>query len=91
MKRPKRIISLILTFAAVVTPFNYSAHAVSENTSTLSKETTSFYDYWKEKYLAENTYVSGENNTMYSTVNRHMPKQDMKYLSLFPKRTAMVF
>lgn len=61
MKKSKKIIALILTFATVVTPFTCSAHAIEENAGTLSKETTNFYDYWKEKYLAQDPYIKSEN------------------------------
>lgn len=60
MKRFKKIAALITAGTIIFSSFAYSAYAVEEDADTLSKETISFYDYWKEKYLAQDNYITGE-------------------------------
>ncbi|MBQ8297810.1 MAG: hypothetical protein IJX77_08520 [Ruminococcus sp.] len=56
--------SAVLTAAAgMISIFSagVSAYAgASADVQTLTEETTGFYDYWKEKYLAQDTYVTDE-------------------------------
>lgn len=49
-----------MTATVVISSFSYSAYAIEEDTGTLSKESTDFYDYWKEKYLVQNPYITEE-------------------------------
>lgn len=60
MKRSKKIAALITAGTIIFSSFAYSAYAVEEDADTLSKETINFYDYWKEKYLAQDNYITGE-------------------------------
>lgn len=49
--------------AAIMIPLafvpNFACTGI-ESPADISKETASFYDYWKEKYLAQDTYVKNE-------------------------------
>lgn len=60
MKKLKKIAALIMTGTIVITSFAYSACAIEGNSGTLSKESINFYNYWKEKYLVQNPYVTDE-------------------------------
>lgn len=60
MKRFKKITALIITATVIISSFAYSTYAIEGNAGTLSKESINFYDYWKEKYLAQNPYITGE-------------------------------
>lgn len=52
--------ALSLTLAAFFCPMNVCAADNTYIRSPLTEETKSFYDNWKSRYLAENTYVTNE-------------------------------
>lgn len=64
MKHIIHKITAIAIAAASVITFTASPAAAYEvdsmNINTISEETVNFYTYWKEKYLAQDTYVTDE-------------------------------
>lgn len=60
----KKTAVVITAFLSMLTTCNMTySSALDENTVTvkqLSSETTGFYEEWKDKYLAQNTYVTDE-------------------------------
>lgn len=55
-----KIISLVSALGILTGSFSYALQTRAEDTATLTEETISFYQQWKEKYLAQDTYVSDE-------------------------------
>ncbi|MDD6269226.1 MAG: glycosyl hydrolase family 8, partial [Oscillospiraceae bacterium] len=63
MKILRKITAFIVSASALITGiFSVlpAAKANAVNVNTLSDETVNFYSYWKEKYIAQNTYVKDE-------------------------------
>ncbi|MGN0585236.1 MAG: glycosyl hydrolase family 8 [Ruminococcus sp.] len=63
MKILRKITAVIVSASALITSI-FSVLPAAEvnavNVNALSEETVNFYDYWKEKYLTQNTYVTDE-------------------------------
>lgn len=63
MRFIRKAAAVITAVTAIVTSTGIYSSAIEEeamNNNILSEETTNFYEYWKDKYLAQDTYVTDE-------------------------------
>ena len=63
MQSIKKIMAFITACTSMITlsgMYESATPVALEAESVLVKETINFYDYWKEKYLVQNPYVTDE-------------------------------
>ena len=59
----KKMITVIMTASVAVTcafPLTSISSTSAVNVSSITEETLDFYDYWKDKYIVQNPYITDE-------------------------------